>query len=401
MSETLSPLLESATQSQSTANMVLYNHSCLDITSEHTPDPWVTHAHGNFYLTYTGNNRIPLWSANSLMSFYDAKSFTRGPVYLAPLLGPQSERLWAPELHCLRGRWYIYFAGANKAIGNRSHRMYVLGGPSADKEPRDGDWELLGPIEGMDQGQWAIDGTVFEIDGELYFGYSGWPRREESESGWEERSELLQQLFIIKLMDPVTTASEAVMISHPSNDWERLPGPRGAAINEGPQWLESPSGHWRGLVYSCSGSWTKHYKMATLQYLGGDPLQPSSWQKSEKPLIQNREDGLGPYGPGHGCFLHADGETVALFHATDRDTDGNLNRRCRMQRVRWTGRGPDMGGYVGAGTTDVDVFLRSGRDEQRPEGSVSDYAQTHGGLMNLVHALKGNVERRAQGHDEL
>ncbi|KAI7278168.1 Arabinanase/levansucrase/invertase [Hortaea werneckii] len=364
--------------------MVLYNTSCLDISRTHTPDPWITyspHTH-KFYLTHTGNDRIPMWDARSLMDFYTHPN--RGPVYMAsPNGGPQSERLWAPELHALRGRWYIYFAGADKAVGNRSHRMYVLGGPPAEEDPHAGPWELLGPIRGMDMGQWAIDGTVFEVGGELYFCYSGWPRKETSPTGWEGRDESLQQLFLIRLADPVTACSEALMISHPSQAWERL-GERGPAINEGPQWLESPTGQWRGIVYSCSASWTKEYKMATLQYLGGgrDPLNPESWRKSEKPLIQNREDGIGPYGPGHGCFLHgADGETVALFHATDRETDGNHNRRCRMQRVRWTPAGPDMGGYVGASTKDVDVFLQGCREEGQ-ENEI-------GGLRGLVHAVKG------------
>ncbi|KAK0937725.1 hypothetical protein LTR29_010726 [Friedmanniomyces endolithicus] len=306
---------------------------------------------------------------------------------MAPLLGPTSERLWAPELHCLRGRWYIYFAGADKLHGNRSHRMYVLGGPPEGQDPHQGPWELLGPVHGMDQRQWAIDGTVFHIDGVLYFSYSGWPRQEHHSNGWEDRDELVQQLFILRLSDPTTADSDATMISHPTESWERL-GERGAAINEGPQWLESPSGDWRGLVYSCSGSWTKHYKMASLEYLGGDPLDPWAWRKSEKPLLQNREDGIGPYGPGHGCFLHAGGETVALFHATDRDTDGNQNRRCRMQRVRWTASGPDMGGYVGAQTSDVEVFLQERPAEQERSVPMNERTQ----LRSLLHALKGVIQ---------
>ena len=298
-----------------------------------------------------------MWSGTSLLDFY--KNPTKGPVWKAPESGPQSQLLWAPELHALRGRWYIYFAGADKTVGNRSHRMYVLGGPPTDEDPHSGPWQLLSFIVGMDQGQWAIDGTVFEIDNTLYFCYSGWPRRDNTASGWEERDEKLQQLFIIRLKDPITADSETVMISHPDNDWERLVGP-GVGINEGPQWLESPTKHWRGLVYSCSASWTKHYKMATLKYdpaPGKGPLDPSSWQKSAKPLLQNRPEGEGgPYGPGHGCFLHADNKTVALFHATDKPTDGNRNRRCRMQRVHWTDQGPDMGRYVGAVTADMDIF---------------------------------------------
>jgi GH43 family beta-xylosidase len=276
--------------------MVLYNSACLDITSEHTPDPWIATANGKFYLTFTGNNRVPMWDGETLMDLHDKPN--RGPVFPAQTHGPLSERLWAPELHCLRGRWYIYFAGADKQIGNRTHRTYVLGGPSEDGGPHAGPWELLGPVQGMDQRQWSIDSTVFEIDGTLYLCYSGWPRREENQSGWEECDERIQQLFIYRLQDPITVDSGPVMISHPSEPWERLG--EYPAINEGPQWLVSPSGHWRGLVFSCSASWTKHYKMATLKYCGGDPLKPNSWLKSTKPLLQNRLDGLGPYGQRYG-----------------------------------------------------------------------------------------------------
>ena len=155
------------------------------------------------------------------------------------------------------------------------------------------------------------------------------------------------------------------MISDPTNSWEKLPNTK-VAINEGPQWLESPSSHWRGIVYSCSASWTKHYKMATLRYLprsGCGPLDISSWHKSHEPLLQNHPSGRGPYGPGHGCFLHIEGETLALFHATDRADDGNRNRRCRMQRVRWTEDGPDMGRYVGESTTDSRKFFDKGQND--------------------------------------
>ena len=250
--------------------------------------------------------------------------------------------------------------------------MYVLGGPTADKDPHEGEWELLGPIRGMDRGQWAIDGTVLELEGILWFVYSGWSRKEDGE--WEDRKEGCQQLWILRLKDSITADSEPVMISDTTEDWEKLPNNPNVAINEGPQYLSSPSGHWQGLVYSCSASWTKHYKMATLRYLptsipssnsSDAPLDPGSWHKSSSPLIQNRADGKGPYGPGHGCFLRLKGiGTVAVFHATDREDDGNRNRRARMQRLRWTEEGPDMGGFVGEVTGDVEKFLGRGQREE-------------------------------------
>ena len=305
-----------------------------------------------------------------------------------------SDHLWAPELHALRGRWYIYFAADNPRHGNRSHRMYVLGGPPESADPHAGPWEFLGPIRGIDQRQWAIDGTVFEIDGRLYFVYSGWPL----DRPWDDYDEKTQQLFIIQLSDPVTAASAPSMISKPEHIWEHS-GPAG--INEGPQWLESPDGGrtWRGIVYSCGGSWTKEYKMNTLQYQGGNPLDRNSWAKSSKPLVQNAPNDQGPFGPGHGNFLHLGNETIALFHATDRDTDGQRNRKARCQRVLWTNAGPYMGEVVGQPTRDMNAFLGGSQtgslEREHHTGAARQHLdsglhQTQQVFKDIGHAFRWN-----------
>lgn len=226
--------------------------------------------------------------------------------------------------------------------------MYVLGGPLESQDPHAGPWEYLGHIRGMDQRRWAIDGTVFELDGMLYFVYSGWPL----DRSWDDVREDIQQLFIIRLRDPVTADSGPVLISKPDQKWEQT-GPVG--INEGPQWTQSPDGRWRGLVYSCGASWTKHYKMATLRLHGSNPLDAACWEKSREPLIQDRGDGKGPFAPGHGGFLQIGDETVALFHATDGDDEGWQGRKCRMQKVVWTEKGPTIpGGCVGRAMRNAD-----------------------------------------------
>lgn len=258
--------------------------------------------------------------------------------------------------------------------------MYVLGGPLAAEDPHDASrWEFLGPIQGMEQRQWAIDGTVFELEGELYFAYSGWP--EPPERQWDDCREDLQLLYIRRLSDPTTAASDLVEICRPDQPWQRL-GHIG--ICEGPQWLEAPDG-WKGLVYSCAASWTKHYKMATLKYLGGDPLSSASWRKSSKPLLKNAEHGQGPFGPGHGCFMHFGNETLAMFHATEKDTDGSQGRRCRVQKVEWGDHGPHMGDVVGESTRDLEVF------SQNAESSVHGAKRVESGGQPgcILHALRG------------
>ena len=186
--------------------------------------------------------------------------------YRTPPAGTDhSAGLWAPELHCLRGRWYVYYAAANASRGNKSHRMYVLGGPPAGENPCQGEWEFLGRICGTPD-QWAIDGTVFELSNVLYFVYSGWPLNNDNDS------DLVQELFIVKLEDPITTRGAPVMICRPEHRWEFTRDGNGDhGINEGPQFLSSPDGSWKGLVYSCAGSWTSEYKMATLEVTKGPP----------------------------------------------------------------------------------------------------------------------------------
>ncbi|KAI1844567.1 hypothetical protein JX266_009240 [Neoarthrinium moseri] len=316
-----------------------YDASCYTVTPESTPDPFMVRANGYFHLTFTAGNRIEIWSSKHLVDFQ--KEPRKRTVWTPPPASEHSADLWAPELHALRGRWYIYYAAANPAHGNRSHRMYVLGGPPACEDPTQGQWEFLGRIHGMPD-QWAIDGTVFELDKELYFVYSGWPLGDTS------GSDLTQQLFIMRLEDPTIAESRPIMISTPELPWEFTNDCDGFhGINEGPQYLESRDGSWKGIVFSCAGSWTHEYKLAVLHYNGGDPLDASSWPKAQEPLLQAAEQENGPWGPGHGSFLSLGKEIVCVFHGTDNQTDGWDNRKARCQRVIFTEAGPYMAGFCG------------------------------------------------------
>ena len=84
-------------------------------------------------------------------------------VWTPPSSGPYSHEIWAPELHFLNGKWYIYFAA--DAGTNQSHRVWVLENPSPD--PLQGEWIMKGKLADPDD-RWAIDPTVFENRGHLY-----------------------------------------------------------------------------------------------------------------------------------------------------------------------------------------------------------------------------------------
>ena len=233
-------------------------------------DPWVTRFEGRFLVTLTERDRrISIHSSERLTALGE-----KHVVWTAPVTGPASDEVWAPELHLLRGRWYIYFAASDGH--NRNHRAWVLS--SAGRDPL-GPYALHGPLYTGDDPQlvasnrWAIDMTVLELGNKLYAIWSGWQ---------DERD--IQHLFIAPMADPLTIAAPRVRIC--ANDdylWERVDeSPQGRGLEEGPEVLQH--GGRTFIVFSCSGSWQPSYKLGLLELKpGGDPLQPANWAKFPKP----------------------------------------------------------------------------------------------------------------------
>ncbi|KAH3904284.1 hypothetical protein HBI56_008690 [Parastagonospora nodorum] len=328
-----------------------YNDSILTITNSSCADPYVLWEKGTYYMTFTCGGHIEIWSADSLFEFEN--KCKKEVIWRPPPEKPYSADLWAPELHSLNGKWYVYFAAADPAHGNKSHRMYVLEGPDADSSPLEKDkWSFHGRLDGMPPDQWAIDGTVITLHGSMLFVYSGWPLGTTA-------NESRQELFILEMTSPTSVTGHPIRISTPDLQFE-YSGTSG--INEGPQFLCSPDGRWQGLVYSCAGSWTSEYKMNVLYYTNGHPLDPMSWCKSNTPLLTASRDSTPPYGPGHGNFVLVDGpggpEVWGVFHATDART-GWEGRKARLMRVGWNQGGPFMGsGECGRCCSDVQHFIQ-------------------------------------------
>ncbi|KAJ4363919.1 hypothetical protein N0V83_009372 [Neocucurbitaria cava] len=305
-----------------------YNDSILTITQSSCADPYVLWDKGTYYMTFTCGGHIEVWSADSLFDF--EKRCKKEVIWRPPPDQPYSADLWAPELHSIHGRWYVYFAADHPKEGNRTHRMYVLAGPPAEQDPLDpSKWTFHGRLGGLPDDQWAIDGTVITLHGSMLFVYSGWPLGTHT-------NESRQELFIMEMASPTEcTGATPTRISTPDLQFE-YSGTSG--INEGPQFLCSPDGRWMGIVYSCAGSWTHEYKMNVLYYTGGDPLSQSSWAKSNVPLLKASRDDTPPYGPGHGNFVLVNGpagpEVWGVFHATDEKT-GWEGRKARVMRVGW------------------------------------------------------------------
>ncbi|KAF2465370.1 alpha-L-arabinofuranosidase II [Lindgomyces ingoldianus] len=372
-------------QMQGAMGHLPYNDHVLTITNATTPDPYVICEGGIYYMTFTAGDRVEIWSADSLFEF--EKRAKKDVIWRPPPNTPYSGDLWAPELHSLYGRWYVYFAADDPAHGNKSHRMYVLAGPPSDQSPLNPQaWNFEGRLQGIPEDQWAIDGTVISLHGGLCFVYSGWPLGENS-------SESKQEIFIIEMESPTCCTGTPVRISTPDHPWE-YSGKSG--INEGPQFLSSPDGRWTGIVYSCAGSWTHEYKMNILHFVGGNPLEVASWRKSGQPLLMARRDDAPPYGPGHGNFVVVNGpagqEVWGVFHATDKKT-GWEGRKARIMRVGWGEGGPFMGsGECGNCSNDVNHFLYGSGSAGGGGGGGGGGGNGAGGGLKGLKGLMGQAK---------
>ncbi len=267
-------------------------------------DPCFMHAEGRYYRAYPLGNGVGVNSSETLSDLFDAPGRR---VYTAPADCEYSSDYWAPEIHYIEGRWYIYVCADDGK--NENHRMYVL---SCDTP--DGDYVMEGKITDSTD-KWAIDGTVMQYDGGLWFIWSG----------WEGDTDGGQNLYIAHMSDPLHIDGERVRISAPLLPWER----KGMPVNEAPAVLYHQGKVF--LFYSASGSWTDDYCLGMLT-LCGRPDSPFGWVKSPLPVLTKAETA---YGPGHCCFVQSGGEDYIVYHANLESGTGWNARSIRIQPVMY------------------------------------------------------------------
>jgi GH43 family beta-xylosidase len=85
------------------------------------PDPWVIYKDGYYYYTNSTGENLVIWKTKSVV---DLKNALRTVVWTPPTGTSYSKELWAPELHYLQHKWYMYFAADDG--DNDHHRLYVI-----------------------------------------------------------------------------------------------------------------------------------------------------------------------------------------------------------------------------------------------------------------------------------
>jgi GH43 family beta-xylosidase len=296
-------------------------------------DPWVIYKDGFYYYTNSTGNHLAIWKTKDITQL---KTAVKKTIWVPPAGTSYSKELWAPELHFIKGKWYMYFAADDG--NNNNHRIYVIENPAAD--PTEGAWTFKGKVAD-DTNKWAIDVSVFENKGQLYMIWAG----------WEGDVNVQQNIYIAKMKDACSIDGQRVKISSPEFDWEKY-GDLGAQsnpphvnVNEGPEILKHNDKLF--LVYSASGCWTDYYALGMLSALAsGDLMNPASWTKSARPVFKQSADN-GVYAPGHNSFFKSPDGTQdwILYHANSKPGQGCGNERSpRAQKFSWKKDGsPDFG----------------------------------------------------------
>lgn len=302
-------------------------------------DPQVfLHSDGYYYMAATvpEYDRLELRRARGINGLATAEPRV---IWRKHADGPMSYHIWAPELHFIDGKWYVYFtAGRAKAIWDI--RLYVLEAEDSkgkNGNPLDANWQERGQLKtGWES--FTLDATTFAHRGSRYLLWTQTGPQSDAIPGPKPT-----HIYIAKMDTPLSISGTPVLLSKPDYAWEKV----GHLVNEAPAVLLR-----RGRVfitYSASAT-DANYCLGQLSAAAdADLLDPTSWQKSAEPVFKssaaNRQ-----YGPGHNSFTTTpDGQDVLIYHARNyRDIKGDPlkdpNRHTRAQLVRWHADGsPDFG----------------------------------------------------------
>ena len=297
-------------------------------------DPWIyKHTDGYYYFTAS----VPAYDCIELRraaTIQGLESAVPTIIWRKHAAGKMSSLIWAPEIHFIDGKWYIYFAagGSDENLDEVwEHRMYVLENESAN--PIEGAWTEKGQL----QTNWesvALDATTFEHQGVSYL---VWAQKDPEIEG-------NSNLYIAEMSNPWTIKGKQILLTKPEYPWEIV----GYWVNEGPAVLKKNGRIF--ISYSASATDSNYCMGLLTAWDTSDLLDPKSWTKSPEPVFNSHEE-TGQYGPGHNCFtVSEDGsEDIMIYHSRSYkeivgDPLFDPNRHARAQKLDWNEDGtPSFG----------------------------------------------------------
>jgi GH43 family beta-xylosidase len=268
-------------------------------------DPYiVSDGNGRYYFTASypaygsadkGYDRIILRRSTTVAGLAKAEEKT---IWKAHSNGIMSRHIWAPEMHYIGGKWYIFFA-AGTTENVWAIRPYVL---ECDGDPYTGNWKECGQMQASSGDTesfagFSLDMTYYEHNGKHYV-------------VWAEINGD-SSLFMAEIdpSAPYRLISKPILLTKPEYNWEKVNN----RVNEGPAVLQT-----NGKVYiffSASGTGSEYCVGRLEADADSDLMNVSNWRKLSTPVLETRNLN-GESGPGHNCFVtDENGDLLIVYHA--------------------------------------------------------------------------------------
>lgn len=301
------------------------------LNADHGSDPFMVYYQGNYYLAATTWGTTLTMKKGATIAALKAATPT---VIWQDSTASRSGNMWAPEFYRFddgagEQRWYHYYT-AGDGSNLDTQRSHVLESTGSDP---------MGPYRYKAQllSYWAIDGSILQAGGKLYFMFSAWQGS-------------TQNVWLVAMTNPWTVTGERTLLTSPTYAWEKEGSDQ---VNEGP--IALYHGGRTFVTYSASQCASPGYKLGMLELTGSNPLSTSSWRKSATAVFQGAGSA---YGAGHnGFFVSPDGsEDWLVYHATT-NANGSCwtDRTTRIQRFAWNADGTPNFGSPLPTSTDIPV----------------------------------------------
>lgn len=287
------------------------------------------HTDGYYYFmgTVPEYDRLELRRSKTLQGLGDTKELST--IWKKHATGQMGSHIWAPEIHHIDGKWYVYFAaGESRNVWTISVFALENDGPN----PLEGTWTEKGQVK-LNWNTFALDFTTFDLKGTRY---ALWAEKDPAAPSSNS------SLFIAKMDTPTSIVGKGVKISMPEFPWEIVK----YKVNEGPAALIKNGRVF--VTYSASAT-DFNYCMGMLTAKDdADLLDPKSWAKAKEPVLKT-DEAAGVFGPGHNGFTTVDDgkgglEDVILYHDCSYknikgDPLNDVNRCERAQVIHWNADG--------------------------------------------------------------
>lgn len=288
-------------------------------------DPYVLHHGDKWYFTASvpAYDCIALRCADTLEGLREAGETI---IWHAHEEGDMSQHIWAPELHCIDGVWYVYFAASRKDDIWRL-RPWVL--RCEGENPMAGPWTECGMLKTVEGDEFSftdfsLDMTTFAHNGKRY-------------AVWAEKVSVgrkISNLYIAEMADALTLSTPQMLLTAPSYAWER----HGFWVNEGPTFIEHDGRVY--LTFSASDTSPAYCMGLIWADADADLMDISAWHKLNHPVLTTDVE-RGLYGPGHNTFFKGeDGQVYTSYHARQYDEIigdplYDPNRHCFIMKVEF------------------------------------------------------------------